>query len=366
MLARLGGDEFGILLVDVDAEQAMAVAERARSGIDGFVFSWEQRAFAISASIGVVLIDQPGVSRRALLANADTACYMAKERGRNRSHLFQDSDRDTAQRKSEMEWAARLRQALAEQRFVLDYQELSFLKPVRNPEGSHFELLIRLIDEDGIEVPPGAFIPAAERFGLMPLIDRWVVDTALAHFDRLHPSGAEAGLCAINLSGATVDDENFAEHVIQLLDRYSIPAHKLCFEITETVAVSNVSRVVRFMQRLRLRGVRFSLDDFGSGMASFGYLKSLPVDILKIDGSFIRDIESDPADYSIVRAVTDIGHQLGLVVVAEWVGSTRTTELLRGIGVDFAQGFAIHKPERTPLHRIDALSPERTGTTGRD
>lgn len=256
-----------------------------------------------------------------------------------------------------MEWAARLRQALAEQRFVLDYQELSYLKPTRNPEGAHFELLVRLIDEDGVEVPPGAFIPAAERFGLMPLIDRWVVDMALSHFDRLHPSGTEAGLCAINLSGATVDDENFAEHVIQLLDRHQIPAHKLCFEITETVAVSNVARVVRFMQRLRLRGVRFSLDDFGSGMASFGYLKSLPVDILKIDGSFIRDIESDPADYSIVRAVTDIGHQLGLVVVAEWVGSARTTELLRGIGVDYGQGFAIHKPERTPLHRDGAVSP---------
>lgn len=357
VLARLGGDEFGILLIDVDAEQAMAVAERARSAIDGFVFSWEQKTFSVSASIGVVMIDQPGVSRRELLANADTACYMAKERGRNRSHLFQDSDRDTVQRKSEMAWAARLRQALAEQRFVLDYQELSYLKPTRNPEGAHFELLVRLIDEDGVEVPPGAFIPAAERFGLMPLIDRWVVDMALSHFGRLHPSGTEAGLCAINLSGATVDDESFAEHVIQLLDRHQIPAHKLCFEITETVAVSNVARVVRFMQRLRLRGVRFSLDDFGSGMASFGYLKSLPVDILKIDGSFIRDIESDPADYSIVRAVTDIGHQLGLVVVAEWVGSARTTELLRGIGVDYAQGFAIHKPERTPLHREGAFSP---------
>ncbi len=351
VLARLGGDEFGVLLYDVDGERAMQVAERARQAIDGFVFAWEQRTFAVSASIGVVVIDGPGVNRRELLGHADTACYIAKDRGRNRCHLHSVGDHEVAQRKTEMEWANRIRQALAEQRLVLHYQELARLKTGRQAEGAHFELLVRLIDENGEEVPPGAFIPAAERFGLMPAIDRWVVDTALSNFSRMHPAGAEAGLCAINLSGATVDDPNFAEHVLDLLDRHAIPAHTLCFEITETVAIGNVARVIRFMQRLRLRGVRFSLDDFGSGMASFGYLKTLPVDILKIDGSFIRDIESDPADYSIVRAVTDIGHQLGLVVVAEWVGSVRTAELLRGIGVDYGQGFALHVPERVPLHR---------------
>ena len=345
VVARLGGDEFAILVEQTDEERAVALAERVRQEIDGYVFGWEQRNYTVSASIGVVMLSGPGLSQRALLAHADTACYMAKERGRNRVHLFSESDATTTQRRSEMEWAGRIRQGLADNRFILHFQELAPLWAGDATEGVHMEMLVRLRDNAGAIVPPGAFIPAAERFGLMPQLDRWVVDTTLANFNNLHPSGKPVKLCAINLSGPTFEDETFADFVLQRLELYDVSPKRICFEITETAAMSSMTRAVEFMQRLRSVGCRFSLDDFGSGMASFGYLKNLPVDFLKIDGSFIRNIETDPVSYSIVRAVTDIGHQLGLKVVAEWVADERARDLLRGLSVDYAQGFAIHRPE---------------------
>lgn len=349
VLARLGGDEFGVLLQRANPGDAVAVGERLRERIETFVFAWEQRNFSLSASIGVVMLDHAGQSLREVLSQADQACYMAKERGRNRVQLYTQSDADTLRRHSEMEWVNRVREALRDNRMELFYQLIEPTRPPKRPAGAHLELLVRMRDEDGRQIQPGAFIPAAERFGLMPMVDRWVVETALANFAQLHPDGAGVELCAINLSGLTVDDHAFADHVLALLERYPVPPHKLCFEITETVAVGNMARVVAFMQRLRQVGCRFALDDFGAGAASFGYLKNLPIDILKIDGSFIRNLESDPVSYSIVRAVTDIGHQIGLEVVAEWVGSERSRELLKGVGVDFVQGFGIHQPEPTPL-----------------
>ena len=344
-LARLGGDEFGILLTPADRSRALAFAERMRLAIDGFVFSSDQRIYAVSVSVGLVLLDRPGLSQREVLSLADTACYMAKERGRNRVHLYSEQDANTLQRRSEMEWASRLRQALIDNRFVLHFQELKPLQASVADEGLHMELLLRLRDEDGSMVPPGAFIPAAERFGLMLQLDRWVVDTALSNFSRLHPSGAEVHLCAINLSAQTVEDDGFAAFVLERLQRFNIPADRVCFEITETAAVASMIRVVELMAKLRKAGCKFSLDDFGAGMASFGYLKNLPVDYVKIDGSFIRNLETDPTSASIVRAVTDIGHQLGLKVVAEWVGDDKTVEILRAARVDYAQGFHLHRPE---------------------
>jgi len=345
VVARLGGDEFAFLLERTEEARAAALAEKIRLEIDGYVFGWEQRNYTISSSIGVVMMRGPGLSQRTLLAHADTACYMAKERGRNRVHLFSEDDLETTQRRSEMEWAGRIRQALADGRFLLHFQELAPLWYGEQAEGVHLEMLVRLRDEGGAMVPPGAFIPAAERFGLMPQLDRWVVDTTLANFHRIHPSGKPVKLCAINLSGPTFEDDSFADFVLQRLEDYGVPPQRICFEITETAAVSSMARAVEFMQKLRAAGCKFSLDDFGSGMASFGYLKNLPVDFIKIDGSFIRNIETDPVSYSIVRAVTDIGHQLGLQVVAEWVADERARDLLRGLSVDYAQGFAIHKPE---------------------
>ena len=353
VVARLGGDEFAILLRDTDEAAAVALAEALRTEIDGYVFGWEQRNYTVSASIGVVMMNGPGLSQRTLLAHADTACYMAKERGRNRVHLFSELDAETTQRRSEMEWAGRIRQALSDGRFLLHFQELAPLWEGERAEGVHMEMLVRLRGEDGQLVPPGAFIPAAERFGLMPQLDRWVVETALANFNRLHPSGKPVKLCAINLSGPTFEDAAFADFVLDALERHGVSPQRICFEITETAAVSSMARAVEFMQRLRAAGCRFSLDDFGSGMASFGYLKNLPVDFIKIDGSFIRNIETDPVSYSIVRAVTDIGHQLGLQVVGEWVADERARDLLRGLAVDYAQGFAIHRPEPALCFRED-------------
>lgn len=351
LLARIGGDEFAMLVPGVHEAAALALAERLRQDIDGYMFGWEQRNYTISASIGVVMLNEPGMSLRTVLAQADTACYMAKERGRNRVHLFSAVDSETARRKSEMEWAGKVREAITEGRFELHFQEMAPLWDGEHDDGVHMEMLVRMRDENGAMVPPGAFIPAAERFGLMPQLDRWVVDTALQNFTRLHPSGRPIAKCAINLSGPTFEDGRFAEFVLQRLEDYGVPASRICFEITETAAVSNMSRAIEFMQTLRGAGCSFSLDDFGSGMASFGYLKNLPVDFLKIDGSFIRNIENDPVSYSIVRAVTDIGHQLGLKVIAEWVGDERARDILRGLSVDYAQGFAIHKPEASLCFR---------------
>ena len=345
VLARLGGDEFGILLAPATREQALEFAEKMRMEIDGFVFSSEQRTYAVSVSIGLILLDRPGLSQREVLSLADTACYMAKERGRNRVHLYSEKDAETTQRRSEIEWASRLRQALIDDRFVLHYQELSELQPAQASEGIHMELLIRLRAEDGSMVPPGAFIPAAERFGLMLQLDRWVVDTALANFSRLHPSGKPVHLCAINLSALTVEDDSFAQFVLERLQRYQVAPERVCFEITETAAVASMVRVIELMDTLRKVGCKFSLDDFGAGMASFGYLKNLPVDYVKIDGSFIRNIQTDPISQSIVRAVTDIGHQLGLKVVAEWVADEKSLQILRDMRVDYAQGFFVHQPE---------------------
>ena len=213
------------------------------------------------------------------------------------------------------------------------------------------ELLLRLRDEDGGVVLPGAFLPAAERYGLMPAIDRWVIRNALAHFGQLHGTGLRLGTCAINLSGASIEDEGLADFILARITEYAVPAHRLCFEITETVAVRNLLKVVGVIERLRRAGCRIALDDFGAGMSSFGYLKNLPVDLIKIDGSFIRDLETDPMSRTIVSAIAQIGHQRGLKVVAEWVASPKICDALRSLGVDYGQGFALHRPERVLFQR---------------
>ncbi|WP_232227547.1 bifunctional diguanylate cyclase/phosphodiesterase [Aerolutibacter daejeonensis] len=349
ILARLGGDEFGVLACQVgDREGASLLAERIREHIDGFVFVWEQSTYTISASIGAVMIDHPGLTLKDVMAQADTACYLAKEAGRNRVHFYSEQDDETTRRRSEMEWANRLRWAIDEGRLQLQYQEVRALDPSDGGE-PRVELLLRFRDEAGRLVVPGAFIPAAERYGLMPMIDRWVIENALANFDRLHPSGDGLALATINVSGASLEDESLTELILQLLQRYRVAPQRVCFEITETVAVRNLSQVSRFIERLRDAGCRIALDDFGAGMSSFGYLKNLPVDIIKIDGSFIRDLLNDPMSHAIVRAVTDIGHQRGLQVVAEWVASEEILQALVALGVDYAQGFALHQPTVVPF-----------------
>lgn len=351
VLARLGGDEFGVLAAGVaDREEAERIAERVRRCIDGYVFIWEQRSYMISASIGGVMIDRPGILVKDLLAQADTACYMAKELGRNRVHFYSERDDETVRRHSEMEWANRLRWAVDEHRLMLTYQEIWPLPLAAGGEPG-IEVLLRFREESGQLVMPGVFMPAAERYGLMPVVDRWVIETTLANFDRLHPTGSALRMVAINLSGASVEDEELADLIIDLLHRYRVEPSRVCFEITETVAVRNLSQVVRFMEQLRAVGCRIALDDFGAGMSSFTYLKNLPLDIIKIDGGFVRDMLTDPVSHLMVRAVTDIGHRLGLEVVAEWVTDAETVQALTALGVNRVQGFSLHRPELALFQR---------------
>lgn len=345
VLARLGGDEFGVLIADVaDRAAAEEIAESVRRCIDGYIFIWERRSYTVSASIGGVMIDRPDILVKDLLTQADTACYMAKEVGRNRVHFYSERDDETLRRHGEMEWANRLRWAVDEHRLVLMYQEIWRL-PLTSGGEAGIEMLLRFRDESGQLVVPGVFMPAAERYGMMPVVDRWVVETTLANFDRLHPAGAELHMVAINLSGASLEDEALAGLIIRWLRQYRVEPARVCFEITETVAVRNLSQVVRFMEQLRAAGCRIALDDFGAGMSSFTYLKNLPLDIIKIDGSFVRDMLSDPVSHLMVRAVTDIGHRLGLEVVAEWVTDLETVQALTVLGVNCVQGFSLHHPE---------------------
>lgn len=349
VLARLGGDEFGLLAFDVDAQAARALAEDLRERIEAQMFTWQEHTYTISASIGVVMVDHGDPTLKNLLAWADTACYLAKENGRNRVHVYREDD-ETTRRLGEMEWANRLRSAMEQDRLLLDYQEIILLAPLP-AQAPSIELLLRLRDEEGGIVLPGTFLPAAERYGMMPLIDRWVIRTALAHFHELHPAGARLGLCAINLSGASIEDPALADFILDCAAEFKVPAQKLCFEITETVAVRSLLKVVHVIERLREAGCLIALDDFGAGMSSFGYLKNLPVDIIKIDGSFIRDLGIDPMSRTIVSAIAQIGHQRGLKVVAEWVNGSHTSSALSLLGVDYGQGYALHRPERVLFQR---------------
>ena len=351
VLARLGGDEFGVLVANVaDRAAAEQIAERLRRCIDGYVFIWEQRSYTISASMGGVMIARPDILVKDLLTQADTACYMAKELGRNRVHFYSERDDETVRRHGEMEWANRLRWAVDEHRLVLMYQEIWPL-PLVPGDDAGIEVLLRFRDESGQLVVPGVFMPAAERYGLMPVVDRWVVETTLANFDRLHPTGAGLRMVAINLSGASVEDAALAGLIIGWLQHYQVEPSRVCFEITETVAVRNLSQVVRFMEQLRAAGCRTALDDFGAGMSSFTYLKNLPLDIIKIDGSFVRDMLTDPVSHLMVKAVTDIGHRLGLEVIAEWVTDMETVQALMLLGVNRVQGFSLHHPELAVFQR---------------
>lgn len=349
LIARLGGDEFGLLAYGVGEAEALLLAERLRRSIDSVRFIWKGRTHSVSASIGVVVLDGPGATLQDVMAWADSACYLAKENGRNRVHLYRKDD-DTTRRHGEMEWANRLASALEEGRLVLDYQEVVPLSPEAT-EGPHVELLLRLHEEDGQMVPPGTFLPAAERYGLMPAVDRWVIRTALANFNRLHPAGEGLETCAINLSGATVDDEGIADYILGCLAEHGVPAEAVCLEITETVAVRSLMKVARVIERLRAAGCRIALDDFGAGMSSFGYLKNLPVDVIKIDGSFIREVDKDPMSRTIVSAIVQIGHQRGLKVVAEWVDDDAIRDVLWMLGVDYGQGFVLSVPQRVVFQR---------------
>ena len=354
LLARLGGDEFGVLLEDCSARSATRIAERLRLAVQELRFVWNGCVFNISVSIGLVHVAEAGAIEETLRA-ADMACYMAKEKGRNRVQVYHPSDSELVERVGEMTWVQRIRNGLDEQRFCLFAQEIRALNS-DEPQHSHVELLLRLRDEQGVLVQPGSFMPAAERYGMMPLIDRWVVRNAFALIASRLGSSEPVPLlsCAINLSGMTFGDADFVDYVRRQFEIHQVPPEMICFEITETSAITNLPSAKRFIQALKKLGCRFSLDDFGTGMSSFSYLKHLPVDLIKIDGSFVTEMLNSKIDRAMVEMIVHLARVMGKRTVAEFVESNEILETLREIGVDYAQGYAIGKP--APFERAYPLT----------
>lgn len=346
LLARLGGDEFSVLMAECDVQLARETAEEIRSTVEGIDFVWGGRRFSVTASVGLVHDAGCELSSEEMMRAADLACFMAKEKGRNRIHLHCDKDEDLIGRVKEMTWVQRIHQALSEDRFCLYAQEIRSFRAADDDERS-FEILLRLRGDDGGVVPPSAFLPAAERFGLMKLVDRWVVQNAfrmIANQYPLHRRDRQAPFCWINLSGATVGDEAFLDFLKALFLAYNLPPSAICFEVTETSAVVSLEAARTFILDLRALGCSFALDDFGSGMSSFRYLKTLPVDYLKIDGDFVKNLMIDPSDRTVVEMITRVGHVTGKKIVAESVESAAVSKILEEIGVDLAQGYGIAHP----------------------
>ncbi len=341
-LARLGGDEFGVLLESCSLDEAMRTADVLRQAVQDFRFVWDDRTFRLSASIGVVPISLENDDVASILSAADSACAAAKEAGRNRIHCFQENDIELMRRRREMQWAARINNALEESRFVLYRQQILPLQT--EGLGAHYELLLRMCDENGALVSPDLFISAAERYGITPSIDRWVIDNAFKWLVSEADERERLALCSINLSGLSLTDDKFLPFVIEKFKTSGLEPSKICFEITETAAVANYSQANRFIQSLKELGCKFALDDFGTGLSSFGYLKHFPVDFLKIDGSFVKEILHDPIDREMVRSINEIGHLTGKQTIAEFAENEEIITMLRGIGVDFAQGYGVAKP----------------------
>ena len=346
-LARLGGDEFGVLLESCSLEEAMNTAETLRMAIGEYKFVWEERTFRLGVSIGVVPITADNEDVAALLTAADSACAAAKEAGRNRIHSFQENDIDLMRRRREMQWAARINNALEDNRFELFRQTIQPLQV--EEDGAHYEILLRMRDENGGIISPGLFIEAAERYGITPSIDRWVIRSAFRWLVSEADERERLSLCSINLSGQSLGDEKFLPFVIDQFQMSGIDATKICFEITETAAIASYSQANRFINALKELGCMFALDDFGTGLSSFGYLKHFPVDFLKIDGSFVKEILHDPIDREMVRSINEIGHLTGKQTIAEFAENEEIITMLRGMGIDYAQGYGVSEPKRVTL-----------------
>lgn len=342
-IARPGGDEFGLLMEGCPLVQAHRAAENLRTAIEDFQFVWDDIRFRIGVSIGVVLIDSESSGVTEVLQQADTACYAAKDKGRNRVHLFLREDEELAKRRGEMRWVTEIQAALETDRYRLYVQPIV---PVHLTESGyeHYEVLIRMIDANGGEIPPGAFLPAAERYGLAARIDRWVLSHLLEWLANNRAVAERVSMFSVNLSGLTLANELFLGYAIHLLKESQVPTNKICFEITETAVISNLSQATRFISTLKDLGCLFALDDFGSGLSSFAYLKSLPVDYLKIDGMFVRDVHIDPINRALVKSINDVGKVMGKRTIAEFVENNDVLEVLAELNVDYGQGYGIGKP----------------------
>ena len=355
VLARLGGDEFGVLLKNCTLDDAVELVDSTLSVIRELHFSGCNRVFDVTASIGMAAIDSDTGSAPEVMIEADLACYAAKEAGGDRLHMYHQGDQILARRHSEMQWVTKLTDAIKSDRLVLYCQDIVPVMPDKKA-GHHFEVLVRMIDDNGGIITPDKFLPAAERYNLITSLDRWVVSHSFSWYAGHRMNAGITGLdtISINLSGASVSDAGFLEHIKSEMKNHEVPAGVICFEITETAAIANLDAATRFIGELKHLGCRFSLDDFGSGLSSFAYLKNLPVDYLKIDGSFVRDMETEAIDCAMVAAIQQLASVIGLKTIAEFVENDGILNKLAEIGVDYAQGYGISRP--MPLLEMNVAS----------
>ncbi|MBI4977584.1 MAG: EAL domain-containing protein [Spirochaetes bacterium] len=342
-IGRTGDDDFCILLADCDIATASDRANRLREEINRTRFEHEHNVFVIRVSIGVIPIDRDSASVDSIFTIADEACYIAKENGGNRIHVYSANDKVFAIRHAEMQWIARITETVEENRFVLYRQRIA------STSGSgeeRYEVLLRMIDRDGSMVFPLSFIPALERYHIMPTVDRWVIANAFSTFREKPAATISQSMMSINVSALSLNDPTFADFIFSELEKNNLDGKAVCFEITETAAIRNVTAAVKFIRDLRTVGCRFALDDFGAGLSSFNYLKNLPVDYLKIDGHFIKYLFDDPVYLAIVESINSIGHVMGMKTVAEYVETKELLDKITEIGIDYSQGYYIAKPEK--------------------
>ena len=344
VLARLGGDEFGLIVLDEPFDNGLALAQTIVSRLNR-KFIWQSNSYNITVSIGLASISRDNANVTDIMAAADDACALAKEHGGNMVRAYEQADNVFLKRKGEMQWISRLTSALDDDRFVPYFQVITRL----GDSGSDkLEILLRLRDRDGSLVQPGEFITAAERYKLMPSIDKWVINAIFSYVSRCNAGGVTLPVICINLSGASLADTTLMDYILAMIDRHEVSASSFCFEVTETSAIQNYARATVFVNRLKQEGATFALDDFGNGFSSFAYLKRLGVDYLKIDGSFVKDIENDAIDRAMVESVNNIGHTMGMRTIAEYVHNQKLRTILTEMGVDYGQGFAISKPQPLP------------------
>jgi len=343
-LARLGGDEFGVLLLDCPLSRGEAIAKKLLDVVNQFRFVWHEKVFDIGVSIGMVAINHNTRSAHEVLINSDSACYVAKERGRNRIHIYQ-SDDAVSKRQDEIQWVNELNWAIKNSRFEIHSQAIRLLGE-QGAVRDYFEILIRLRNRQNELLMPGAFIGAAERYNIMPEIDRQVIDHSFAYLEnKLKNTDKQETLCFINISALSLTDQKFEQSVLQGLQKYKISPENICFELTETAAITNFTHAVSLINKMKKSGFRFALDDFGTGLCSYEYLRSLPIDFLKIDGRFVSNFDEDPMNKAIVESIAHIGRVIGIPTIAEWVENTKTLQYIESLGIDYAQGYAIGKPQ---------------------
>ena len=349
------------MLQNCPVSRAVELSNTICKELNQFRFVWQNHVFKIGSSIGVTIIDDQTQNADQAMNAADTACFIAKRRGRGRAHVYQDADVGLSQHTQEIQWFNQLTQALEYDQFELFYQLICPSKDLECNE-QHYEVLLRLRDEQNNLIAPGAFLPAAERYSLMPAIDCWVIRTffryladLLAYNDSM-PDGEIrvplAQIYAINISGASVNDDAFIDFVREQFATYDIPPQKICFEITETVAIANLTKAADLINELRELGCQFALDDFGTGMSSLAYLQTLPVDYLKIDGNFIQGITNDPISCAMVEAINGIGHLIGVQTIAEFVSNRDILETVKNLGIDYVQGHSIAMPSPLPTKTL--------------